>query len=314
MRCEANPVFNTVNLLGGMGNQLFQYLFGAILERRTGVPTIYDISDFGSYRTHGGFWLDRIFSAEIPKLAGPEGFRRFPVQRRALKRLAYRLPSSALRLLDIRTDRDFRVSQIEPGQAGQYFLGYWQGMDYDIGELASVIAGWRFSDQIASEAVRHCMALGADPERDAAVHVRLGDYLRLPKACHLPLTAGYYRRAIALLRQQRRVRRIYLFSDDIKTAVTLLAGERNIYPVIGPTSAAVEMRMMAMFKDKLISASTFGWWTAALSEWPQHAIYPAPWVKPDHLDNPILTPPALPGWRPVEAYDTSTGNLVQAGH
>ena len=56
---------NVVNIVGGLGNQLFQYLFGLALEKQSGRPTLYDVSDFAHYKLHGGLAIDRYFALTL---------------------------------------------------------------------------------------------------------------------------------------------------------------------------------------------------------------------------------------------------------
>lgn len=296
---------NIVNLVGGVGNQLFQYLFGTSLEHRTGTQTLYDVADFKSYNKHNGFSIEKLLAVTLPKVGDRPQDLPLLMRTRSLKRLSYRLPPGVLKAMRIRTDQEFRLSLAKPGLSGRYFYGHWQGIDYDIAELFEITAEWRFTDAVASEAIRNLDRVDADRDRDVAIHVRLGDYLRLTQSCHLPLTPAYYQRALAHLRASRPIRRIFLFSDDIEAA-RAMAIDKSVCSVAGSGSALVELCMLASFRTKLISASTFGWWAAALSQKGGETLYPSPWVKPGFTDNPILTPPALPGWSPVQAYDIAS--------
>ena len=50
-----------VNILGGIGNQMFQYAFLVALRESSKTEVLYDASVFKTYPLHNGFELDRRF-------------------------------------------------------------------------------------------------------------------------------------------------------------------------------------------------------------------------------------------------------------
>jgi hypothetical protein len=61
----------TVSLIGGLGNQMFQYAAGKALAERHGVPLALDISGFRSYALRP-FLLDRLLVPEAVTSARAE--------------------------------------------------------------------------------------------------------------------------------------------------------------------------------------------------------------------------------------------------
>jgi len=55
------------NIIGGLGNQMFQYAAGRTRSLKLRVPLKLDTSDFSGYQLHQGFELNRLFNcyAEI---------------------------------------------------------------------------------------------------------------------------------------------------------------------------------------------------------------------------------------------------------
>src|SRR6266496_2555995 len=49
------------NLIGGLGNQMFQYAAGRGLSLSKSVELRLNIRDFASYNLHNGYELDRVF-------------------------------------------------------------------------------------------------------------------------------------------------------------------------------------------------------------------------------------------------------------
>ncbi len=77
-----------VRLIGGLGNQMFQYAAGRALVDRLGVPLILDARDFARYKTHR-FGLTAL-SITAP-VGSPAHLARWPVWRREAARIGARL-------------------------------------------------------------------------------------------------------------------------------------------------------------------------------------------------------------------------------
>ncbi len=50
------------HIIGGLGNQMFQYAVGRALSLERRVPLSLDTQDFSGYTLHNGFELDYIFN------------------------------------------------------------------------------------------------------------------------------------------------------------------------------------------------------------------------------------------------------------
>lgn len=54
------------NLIGGIGNQMFQYAAGRALAEKHGVPLLVDLRDFQTYELHQGYQLGEAFGLNLP--------------------------------------------------------------------------------------------------------------------------------------------------------------------------------------------------------------------------------------------------------
>lgn len=298
---RGDAVAHIVNLLGGTGNQLFQYLFGETVRALTGKDVVYDADDFKSYVLHGGFSLTKVLDLSLPTV----GDDRPPWLRyRYAKRLLAEAPAPVRRLMNFRTDRDFSFATIDRSDRNQYFYGFWQGVDYPAATVAGIIERLRFRPEVVGAAQATIARRDIDPTGDIAIHVRLGDYLKLPRSPHLPLTPDFYVRAVATLRQDGATGRVFVFSDDIGLCRRMFADQGDWHYVEGQ-SAAADLCLMAMMRNKVISASTFGWWAGALTtQRDARIVYPHPWVKSGFAHHAHLSPPALAGWQPLPSSET----------
>ena len=79
------------NIIGGLGNQMFQYAAGRARSLKLDVPLKLDTRDFSGYQLHQGFELNNLFNcrAEIANdsdLAHVLGWQRAKVVQRVLRK------------------------------------------------------------------------------------------------------------------------------------------------------------------------------------------------------------------------------------
>lgn len=138
-----------------------------------------------------------------------------------------------------------------------------------------------------------------------AVSIRRGDFL---ENSHLGVCSReYYLNAIDLIRQQRDISWILVFSDDIAYCRELLAQLNCQVIYVEGFTPAKSLYLMSQCQHFVIANSTFSWWGAWLSEHPDKlVIAPDPWndseavladfLPPDWIalpKHPILSTPPL---------------------
>jgi hypothetical protein len=277
-------------LTGGLGNQLFQYAAARALSLREDRRLV--LAWFGPADGSRRYLLDQ-FRLPVPpdvSLAGADDFRRFWTS----------LPRWRKRLLR---------------------LGLWPGQQY-IHESRSVFRplsssarsvfldgyfqSWRHFDDCADR-IRAELAITAElGERNAAllrrivgenavaIHVRRGDYVRLPH--HGVLPVDYYRAALARLGPALDDARLYVFSDDPAwvRAHFDLGRPFDLVDHNGPDFPVGDLALMATCRHFVIANSTLSWWAAWLAGHPgKRVIAPQRWFAgPDPPDTTDLCPPA----------------------
>jgi len=295
---------NLVTIIGGLGNQLFQYAFGQFLEARTGRPTRYDLSLLANYKLHGSsLAIEKVFDVKIAAATAAELQCRPWVARDPDRlKIAARLSRWQLPAIPISTDYSVEPADFLGDLPPRLYHGYWQRPDYAV-DVAARLA-LRPDVLAAAEAIM--AAQGLDPVRDVAVHVRRGDYLTLPNACHLPLSeADYY---APLLRGLAAAgRRFVVLSDDIGPLRDgPLAQFDTVFVDQGMSpSVAVDFCLLSRFRTIVMSASSFSWWAAVLSPHADGVVLcPSPWVKLPFVGDRAMTAKPLSNWKLIDARES----------
>lgn len=261
----------TVQLVGGLGNQLFTYYAGAALAGLIGVPLRIDSSRVA----HGisaecfdlpGDWIP----LESVGLKGALG--RLGIRSRIVRKASTRIPAlgRVLRYYESKTPGFDPRLFAQP--AGTTLRGYFQSWStvqaaYDMGATKALNLR-EFSPWLV-QAVDE-----ARDTRPLAVHVRRGDYKTSPSFGLL--SRDYYVLAIDALRAQGMAGPIWVFSDDPQAAMDLVPGDTRI--MRSPIGPQEELVLMSHAAGVVTANSSFSWWAAWLSCKPQ-VVTPASWFK-----------------------------------
>jgi hypothetical protein len=259
----------TVRLMGGLGNQMFQFAAGRRLAQHHGVPLRLDLGWFGHQAPGdtpreyelGVFALDGRVEKAVVDVSEPRN----------------RVEQVRARLRGLRGDRPHVLRQqgtafqaeVLDAPDGTHLIGFWGSERYfsdaaDIvrADLAPAVA---LSD--ASAALAERIAAAPAP---VSLHVRRGDYLTNANAAgyHGVMGVDYYARAVELVTSRVGGEvQLFAFSDDPDwCAAELPALGHPLTVVRGNDGAAAieDMLLMAACRHHVIANSTFSWWGAWL--------------------------------------------------
>jgi len=236
---------NVVRLMGGLGNQLFQYAFGRKMQEN-GVIVHYDISNFGKSKHReymlGNFKLELSFSPFVGAKTITDS-KHFPA-----------------------FDMDYLRMD------GKNFFGYWQYIEY-IRDIIPILQNevWLKEETYTDEFCKYRDIISS--KQSIGVHVRRDDYLTSNTIPVLPFS--YYYEAITEIKGD-----LFIFSDDIewcKRYFKEVYFERELNFIHLPYYQDFEL--MRMCKHQIIANSTFSYWTALLNTNPDKiVITPDFWI------------------------------------
>lgn len=270
------------HVIGGLGNQMFQYAAARALALSRNETLGLDTSAFADYPLHQGFELTRVFGIVAPEVGRDELRRRY----------GWRIDPLALRLAARWRRFPFRDRRIviEPHfdfwdglagvPAGAYLHGYWQSERYFRSVADIVRADFRFVAALDGEARSWSERLLGD--NSVGLHVRRGDYVANPStlAVHGVCPLAYYARAVETIAARVRDPVFYVFSDDLPWARSHLEIAHPVRFVDANSGAASyrDLQLMSLCKHNIIANSSFSWWGAWLNPNPgKTVVAPARW-------------------------------------
>lgn len=307
-----------VKLIGGLGNQMFQYAAGRSLACRLNTTLKLDISLFKQYPDR--FYALKDFNIQekiasskeiytfsgIPQTIGQKIVDRIknrtPLVRKILA-LRYCLPFGRRvsgRHSFIYTEPHFHFDPKFFRLGNDVYLdGYWQSEKY-FSNIADFIRQ-EFTGKTPLEGKNLEIFKQIQNCDSVSLHIRRGDYAANPTTTriHGVCSLEYYRIAINKLTEELEEPYFFIFSDDpswakrrLQTSSFLIYFDYN-----GPESAHEDLRLMAKCKHNIIANSTFSWWGAWLNQNPDKILLaPKRWFSADEYNTKDLFPD---GWTKI---------------
>ena len=286
----------TVSLIGGLGNQMFQYAAGKALAERHGVPLALDLSGFENYALRS-FLLDRLLVPEAsasPARAEPiqkpeVNFARAKWKARIDRLLAKaglpKLTPSPHEYREPHFHYDPAFETLGPRTA---LFGYFQSERY-FSSIAGSLRDWFSPREPLGSAAFTTLARIEASRLPISVHVRRGDYLNPGTAeYHGILSDSYYRDALGRLGAgANQDAQLFVFSDDAAAAEQVLdfvPKSRQVYVRGDPARPWEDMALMARCRHHVIANSSFSWWGAWLNRSSDKIVVaPRAWFAPNEL-------------------------------
>ena len=256
-----------IRLIGGLGNQMFQYSLGRRLALERRQPLKVDLSWFVSQSKREYQLCHFCITAQI---ASPEevlhikkpSWARFP--NRIHQAIQRRLPYYRRAVVYEKTSAfDPHILRV---RNNVYLMGYWQTEKYSapirqvIQDEFRLMRPLSMESQEWAEKIRSCNAV--------SIHIRRGDYVNDPKTnqVHGILPRAYYMQATAYLLERVPKPVFFVFSDDMPWArqnLGLLSSPEFV-GIEGEDRDVEELILMTLCKHHIIANSSYSWWGAWL--------------------------------------------------
>jgi hypothetical protein len=271
-------------LIGGLGNQMFQYAIGRHLATICRAKLYLDISDYHLYPDR--YYALNCFALRAEEATSQylESFHQYPRNLSLLPRLwHYHLLRK--RNLTIKEPHfHFAAEVIANHRANVYLDGYWQSEKY-FNQIGSQIRkDFRFVQPMTPR--NEEMAKQILHSTSVSIHIRRGDYVsnQITNQFHGVCDPGYYQKAIDLIASKIDKPTFFLFSDDPDWVADNLIINHPCVLIRHNTGRESynDMRLMSLCKHNIIANSSFSWWGAWLNEHTNKlVIAPKYWLNPN---------------------------------
>ena len=272
---------------GGLGNQLFQYIFLRWLEIKTGEVCVLDNSAFCvDEPEHNGYEIERLFGLK-PRLLSDcfdaDVWQAMMAEVQAGKSICQQLLDGGLSLAMVAETGDFNfngnifftpVGTYNPylafSRGNIYFHGYWIQNCW-IRDIQQVIQK-ELSFPIPKDPVNIGYAKDILASESVCMHVRRGDFVTLNRAAPIEyFPAAVHQLEDSLSKEVRKKLRYFIFSDDVrwckehKRELGLL--DKDLVFVQGNkgVTAYMDMFLMSLCRHMILDNSSFVYLAALLN-------------------------------------------------
>jgi hypothetical protein len=261
---------------GGIGNQMFQYVFYNWLRSKC-KHKIYGFYGKKYLKEHNGLELDKVFTnIDIPKSSFLPNITVF----------VYKIRKKLLRN---KVTKDFQDECIINIMDRVIYDGYWQNLDFLTNNTYKLFA---FNKELILKDKRNVDLLELIVHRQSvSIHIRRGDYQLHPDIYGNVCTSNYYKSALAKF-DNIKSKLLVFFSDDIEWVRREYCDRKYAVFVNWNLKeyAFIDMYLMSKCKHNIIANSTFSWWGAYLNPNPDKiVIAPQKWFN-STLPEPNIFP------------------------
>lgn len=267
-----------VQLIGGLGNQLFQYAAGRALAEHHRTKLVLDVTGFAAYRLRS-YCLQHFQTQQ--NFASTRQLASFDPTRRRW----FRKPGV---IFEEKHGLHFDPDLLNVGSQ-VYLKGHWQNERY-FQPIESIIRR-EFTVATPPDPDNASIADQIRHSHSVSVHVRRGDYVNNP--VHGVCSLDYYAAAVRHIHAKVVTPHFFVFSDDAAWARDHLRFDQPVTFVSHNSKDAAheDLRLMSLCQHHIIANSTFSWWGAWLGCRPGKLVCaPEQWFMPDQYDSSDLLP------------------------
>ena len=283
-----------VKLMGGLGNQMFQYAAGRRLADRHRTKLYIDLSWFETVaevdtkRTYelGCFDLKAEFIS-------PSRYALVMDDTRNLKTQIYTYTKGFIKprvRLYLEQGHGYNKDFFKLPD-NTYLEGFWQNEKY-FSDIRDALLN-EFSFKTKPVGKNRQILKDIQSTNAVSLHVRRGDYVnnKRTKAFHGVIGLGYYKKATARLIKDVDKPHFFVFSDDPNWCRHNLKLDFPTTYVSGNRAGFEDLRLMINCQHHIIANSSFSWWGAWLSVNPNKIVAgPKEWFRDKSVDTSDVLP------------------------
>lgn len=260
-----------IKYTGGIGNQIFQYAFAYILEKKgfevKADTSLYDKPHFraGVDMSHGYFAVSDVFGLQVKEASKKEINRLGTSANTFIERIQKKFFKKASHIVEY--DSKFNpdnLTDIRDLYLDGYFQNpfYWKGYEKDIKNL------FVFKLPLNEKSKQLEKILEESKNKTCSIHIRRGDYLNHPTL--FVCDKKYFENAISkMIELCPQIEKFVIFSDDIEWCKSNLDthGKENIFVDWNRDKDSwQDIALMTKCSNNIIPNSSFSFWGAYLNQ------------------------------------------------
>ncbi len=260
---------NTVYVIGGLGNQMFQYAFGYSVCKKLGCNFRLDISSFDTYEWHP--YKLNLYNIDENYVSNNEGYRLKIAIDRFNKGDSFELENNSYQICNSYYKESLGIifdKNVFKRKSGVYFQGYWQTEKYFKNYRTDILRIFTLKGKISNKAEQYKSKIINC--NSVSLHIRRGNYITDKKVSetHGVCEIEYYKRSISFIMKDVKNVHFFIFSNDLDWAKDNFTFINNItfIELESKTLDHEEMYLMSQCQHNIIANSTFSWWGAWLNQ------------------------------------------------
>jgi hypothetical protein len=267
-----------ISLMGGLGNQMFQYAAAKNLAIMNNTTLKIDVSNFKKLTKNKDHIIQLdCFNISAPQACEDEISKYKPSESRGLKIIRRLKKTLKLPVADIENpclysepdESSFKPDFLDLG-SDKYLVGYFNSYKYFRQIRDILIEEYTPKSDISVEGRE--MIKRIEDTDSISLHIRRGDYVTDPDVCESIdgiITDRYYRNAIDFMLARVDKPHFYVFSNDMPwvRANFKIPADVTCVDINSPQRGFEDLWIMSKCRHNInAGGSTFSWWAAYLNQ------------------------------------------------
>lgn len=278
-----------VKLIGGLGNQMFQYALGRSISNHLNGELWLDVTALEKssrkYELGALSILENFATRDVMQFFSP------PVT--IVSKLGHLLKINRRWPDHYFQEKHFSYHhEVFELALPLYLEGYWQSPRYFQNIADKLAAEFRVKKPLYGENIKFAEQIQSC--NSVSIHVRRGDYISNPHSndVHGVCSLEYYYRAMKWIASQCTKPKFFIFSDEPEWTEKHFSHDCSVVVAVNSVAEPAEdLRLMRLCKHHIIANSSFSWWGAWLGEYPcKIVVVPQKWFRKDEIDTIDLIP------------------------
>jgi len=266
-----------IKIMGGVGNQMFQYALGKNLALLNKVEVKFDITWFDNF---GENTTPRYYSLQefniIDNIASRKEIEKF----RKYEKLSgkrhflynFFIANDSIYIKEKKVEFDKEILEIKNNV---YLFGYWQSEKYFKTIKDIILKELTLKNEPSNHYKKNAQLISQAKNNSISIHIRRGDYTseKLKKDLGL-CSLQYYKKALEKIKKKVKNPVIFVFTNDIKWAKNNLkfkypinfVSQKNKNDNNYKNKDYEELILISLCKHNIIANSSFSWWGAWLNK------------------------------------------------